>query len=264
MIGLGSYAFFWEMSEQAPTPLALEGAFAATADLGVELFQICDYAPLTGMSSARIADAAAHAAELGITIELGTKGIDTANLDTHLRLAEAFEAKLVRSMLYGPETRPSFSEAEAWLRAALPAYEEAGVLLALETYEQLATTDLVTLVETLASPSLGICLDPGNVVARLERPLDAVELCAPYTRNVHAKDFAFSRQPGWVGFSYAGAPLGTGLHDYPHLLATVRPDERGINQIVEHWLPWQGDAETTIAREREWTRTAVDYLRAVA
>ena len=49
--------------------------------------------------------------------------------------------------------------------------------------------------------------------------------------------------------------------DYPHLLATVRPRERGINEVVEHWLSWQGDAETTISTEREWTRRTVEYLR---
>ena len=108
---------------------------------------------------------------------------------------------------------------------------------------------------------LGICLDPANVVARLERPRDAVELTAPLVANVHVKDFAFARQDGWVGFTYRGAPMGTGLHDYPHLLETVRPRERGINEIVEHWLPWQDDTETTVRTEREWTRTTIDYLR---
>ena len=78
---------------------------------------------------------------------------------------------------------------------------------------------------------------------------------------MHAKDFAFARQDGWVGFTYSGAPMGTGLHDYPHLLETVRPRERGVNEIVEHWLPWQGDPETTIRTERDWTRTTLDYLR---
>ncbi len=122
-------------------------------------------------------------------------------------------------------------------------------------------TDLVGLVDSFGSPQLGICLDPGNVVARLERPRDAVELAAPLVANVHVKDFAFARQDGWVGFTYSGAPMGTGLHDYPHLLETVRPRERGINEIVEHWLPWQGDPETTIRTEREWTRTTLEYLR---
>ena len=111
------------------------------------------------------------------------------------------------------------------------------------------------------STTLGICLDPANVVARLESPRTCVEQTAPAVVNVHAKDFAFDRQPGWVGFTYSGARMGTGLHDYRHLLDTVRPRERGINEIVEHWLPWQGDPETTIRTEREWTRATLDHLR---
>jgi sugar phosphate isomerase/epimerase len=261
MIGLGTYAFFWEHSDRAREPLSLVGALEATRALDVDLFQICDYAPLELMTDHELRDAASAARDLGLTIELGTKGIEPAHLRRFLELAGLFDAALVRSMLYGPDSRPTLAEAEARLRAALPAYEAAGVTLALETYEQVATSDLVSLVDSFGSPQLGICLDPGNVVARLERPRDAVALAAPLVANVHAKDFAFARQDGWVGFTYSGAPMGTGLHDYPHLLEVVRPRERGINEIVEHWLPWQGDAETTIRTEREWTRTTLEYLR---
>lgn len=261
MIGLGTYAFFWQHSDRVAQPLSLVGAFEATRELGVDLFQICDFAPLEHMGERELADAAAAARDLGLTIELGTKGIEPERLDRFLRLAELFGAGLVRSMLYSPDTRPGLPEAEAWLRHALPAFEAAGVTLALETYEQLPTADLVGLVSSLGSARLGICLDPGNVVARLERPRDCVEATADLVAGVHAKDFAFARQPGWVGFTYSGAPMGEGLHDYPHLLQTVRPRERGINEIVEHWLPWQGDAETTVRTERAWTRTAVEYLR---
>lgn len=263
MIGLGTYAFFWQHSDRVDERLTLRGAFEATRDLGVDLFQICDFAPLESLSATEVQDAAAAARDLGLTIELGTKGIPVAHLERFLALAEAFEARLVRSMLYGPDSRPTLAEAESLLRLALPAYERAGVTLALETYEQVATGDLVALVESFGSASLGICLDPANVVARLELPRDCVELTSPVVVNVHAKDFAFDRQPGWVGFTYSGAAMGTGLHDYPHLLETVRPRERGINEIVEHWLPWQGDPETTIRVEREWTRTTLEYLRSM-
>jgi hypothetical protein len=91
-----------------------------------------------------------------------------------------------------------------------------------------------------------------------------VELTTDVVANVHVKDFAFDRQAGWVGFTYSGARMGEGLHDYPHLLETVRPRERGIDEIVEHWLPWQGDPETTVRTEREWTRATVDYLRSTS
>lgn len=264
MIGLGTYAYFWQHSDRVPEPLSLIGAFEDTRAQGVDLFQICDFAPLERMSDGELHAAAAAARALGLTIELGTKGIAPAHLARFLELAAVFDARLVRSMLYSPDSRPTLGEAETWLGDSIRSYESAGVTLALETYEQVPTADLVAVIERVESPNLGICLDPANVVAQLESPKTCVEQAAALTKNIHVKDFAFARQPGWVGFTYSGAALGTGLHDYAHLLAAVRPGERGINEIVEHWLPWQDDAETTIRTEREWTRTALEYLRSTA
>ncbi|CAH0212142.1 hypothetical protein SRABI76_02292 [Microbacterium oxydans] len=261
MIGLGTYAYFWQHSDRAPAPMSLIDAFEDTREQGVQLFQICDYAPLETMSDAELRDTARAASDLGVTIELGTKGIVPEHLTRFLHLAEVFDARLVRSMLFGPDSRPSRIESESWLRSGIRAYESAGVTLALETYEQVATADLIEVIERVGSPSLGICLDPANVVARLENPRTCIEQTAAITKNVHVKDFAFARQPGWVGFTYSGIAMGSGLHDYDHLLATVRPRERGINEIVEHWLPWQDDAETTIRTEREWTRITLEHLR---
>ncbi len=261
MIGLGTYAFFWQHSDRVDAPLSLIGAFEAAREAGVELFQICDYAPLDTMTESELRDAAAAARDLGLRIQLGTKGIDPEHLSRFLHLAALFDSRLVRSMLTSPTGSPDTATARSWLRQTAPAYEAAGVTLALETYEQVSTVALVELIEAVSSPALGVCLDPANVVARLESPRLCVEQVAELTRNVHVKDFTFARQPGWVGFTYSGAPMGTGLHDYPHLLATVQPRERGIDEIVEHWLPWQGDAETTIRIEREWTRTTLEYLR---
>ncbi|MGO1770249.1 MAG: sugar phosphate isomerase/epimerase family protein [Microbacterium sp.] len=261
MIGLGTYAYFWQHSDRAPEPLSLIGAFEDTRSQGVGLFQICDYAPLEQMTDAELRDAAAAARDNGLDIELGTKGVVPEHLARFLRIAEIFDARLVRSMVRGPDSHPSDAEAATWLRSSMRDFERAGVTLALETYEQVATPELAALVTSVGSDAIGLCLDPANVVARLEAPADCVRVAAPHVRNVHVKDFAFARQSGWVGFTYSGAPMGEGLHDYPHLLEIVRPRERGINEIVEHWLPWQSDAATTITTERAWTRQTLDYLR---
>jgi hypothetical protein len=77
---------------------------------------------------------------------------------------------------------------------------------------------------------------------------------------VHVKDFMFTRQAGWVGFSLVGCPLGTGLLDYDAMVAAVRPDERGINQIVEHWLPRASTMALTCRTEQEWTRHSAEFL----
>lgn len=261
MIGLGSYSFFWQQSDKNPNPLTLAQVFQITKDLGVDLFQICDYAPLIKMSDAQLEAAAANARELGLTIELGTKGIEPENLELFLKLAKIFEAKLVRSMVYSPTSKPTLEQAAQYLRQSMPAYEAAGVTLALETYEQIGTDTLAELIRQNGSPNLGICLDPANVVARFEHPKQCVETAALLVKNIHVKDFAFARQDGWVGFTYTGTAMGTGSHDYLHLLDTVKPRQNAINEIVEHWLPWQGDIASTIELEKTWTNTTIEYLR---
>jgi sugar phosphate isomerase/epimerase len=263
MIGLGSYSFFWEQSARNPTALSLAEVFTRTAELGLELFQICDYEPLERMSHSELKEAADCARELGLNIELGTKGVEPARLAKFLELAKIFDAKLVRSMTGNKELKLEKHEVIQILQEELKPFEDAGVVLALETYEQISSSELVEIVSTVDSPNLGICLDPANVVANLEHPERCIELCASYVKNIHAKDFAFTRQEGWVGFSYSGAEMGEGLHDYPNLLSIVKPRERGINEVIEHWLPWQGSIEKSIEVEKRWTQVAIEYLRSV-
>ena len=252
MIGLGTYAFFWHHWSENPERIDVHEALRRTRALGVDLFQICDFAPLDTFSAAELAAVKATADELGITLEVGTKGISPEHLSRYLEIAVALDAKLVRSMLYSPESRPTLAEAEKYLTEALPAFAAAGVELALETYEQVSSTDLVALIEAVGHPSLGICLDPANAVAALENPRDVIDRTAPYVKNIHVKDFAFTRRGGWVGFTLEGAPLGTGLLDFDYLIDAVRPAERGISLIVEHWLPLHDTLEETVRLEDEW------------
>jgi sugar phosphate isomerase/epimerase len=256
-IGLSTYSFFWQWHESAPRPLSLPDLVAKTAGWDVELLQLCDHPAVDRLDADSAADLLATGRELGIAYELGTRGLDTAHLLHYLDLADRLDAPLVRSMVKTEE----ISDAANLLTKVVPAYEEAGVVLALETYEQIPTTTLVGLVTDADSAYLGIVLDPGNSVAALETPRSTIDLAAPLTRNLHVKDFTFSRQAGWVGFTYAGARIGEGLLDYDYLVSQVRPWERGINQIVEHWLVWQGDSATTCRLEDDWTLHNLNYLR---
>jgi sugar phosphate isomerase/epimerase len=261
MIGFGTYTFFWEGSELAPERLSVIGMIERTAEAGVELFQICDDVRIESMSDDELRRVADAARERGVALELGTKGIAVAHLERFLHIATVLGATLLRSMVTSGDDRPSAEEAEARLRQVLPAFEAAGVTIALETYEQLSSRELVDLVTTVDHPNLGICLDPANTVARLEHPADVIERTLPHVRNLHVKDFRFTRRGGWVGFTLEGAPLGTGLLDYPALAAAVRPDERGVNQIIEHWLPLGDSITETIELERTWTAHNLQYLR---
>ncbi|GAB7189870.1 TIM barrel protein [Kineococcus sp. NUM-3379] len=261
-IGLSTYAFFWRTSSRAENPMSLPDVVEATRRAGLELLQICDDPRLAELGAAGLRELRTVAEAAGVALEVGTRGLGQDHLLRHLEIAAALGAPLLRTMLTSGTDRPGPEEAARRLRDVLPEFAASGITIALETYEQVRSGDLLALVEAIDHPRLGICLDPGNTVAGLERPVDVVERLAHRTVNLHVKDFGFARAEGWVGFELTGRPLGEGLLDLGHLLATVRPDERGISQIVEHWLPWQGDAGTTCRAEEEWTRRSVDVLRA--
>lgn len=256
-LGLSTYAFFWQWHPTSPAPIGLDDMIDRTAGLGASLFQICDYPLVEGYDAASLRALRAHAGRRGVGLELGTRGVAPDHLARYLDLARSLDVTLVRSMVKAPERGTAVWQ----LREALPAYERAGVTVALETYEQVPTAALVDVVVAVDSPALGVCLDPANCVAALEHPTDTVEKTAPWVRNIHVKDFAFTRKDGWVGFTLAGCPLGEGLLDYPAMVAAVRPAERGINQVIEHWLPWQGDSRTTCDLENHWTATNLETLR---
>jgi sugar phosphate isomerase/epimerase len=260
-IGLSSYAFFWQLSDQVSEPITIHEALQKTADLGVDLLQICDYAPLEAMSDGDLAAVGATADSLGITLEVGTKGIRPEHLRKFLHIAGILGAPLLRTMFNTPGHTPTNEEAVGIFKEVLPEFEAAGVKIAVETYEQVPTSRILDVIRGVDNPYLGICIDPANTVAALEMPSAVIAAVAPYVLNMHIKDFAFSRKQGWVGFTYSGAPLGEGLLDYDYLVAKVQPKERNINQIVEHWLPWQDTEADTVRLENQWTQQSLDFLR---
>lgn len=260
-IGLSSYAFFWQLSDKVSEPLSIHDALRRTAELGVGLFQICDYAPLDSMSDDELAAVRRTADSLGITLELGTKGIRPEHLLRFLHIARILEANLLRTMFNVPGHAPDTDEATAIFTKILPAFEAAGVRIAVETYEQVPTARILDVIRRVDSPYLGICSDPANTVAALEMPREVIDAVAPYVLNMHIKDFAFSRKEGWVGFTYSGAPLGEGLLDYDYMAGKIQPAQRNINQIVEHWLPWQDSEAETIRLENQWTQQSLEFLR---
>jgi sugar phosphate isomerase/epimerase len=232
-----------------------------TAEAGAEVLQICDYPAVETMTGNEVANVRAAARSTGIALELGVRGVRAARLSEVLELANALGAGLVRSMIFSGSDRPTLGEAVQELRWAAPRFAADGVKLALETYEQVATEDLVAVVKEVGETCVGICLDPANVVARLEPPRQAIDWTAGHVLNLHVKDFRFERQAGLVGFSLTGCLLGTGQLDLEYLYDKVRPLESGITQIVEHWLPWQQDEATTLRTEREWTAHSLAIMR---
>lgn len=252
------------MAESADTPLTLADLVLEAHDLGIPVVQICDYPQIETWSDEALAELKQAADGVGIRFELGTRGVERAHLTRYLEIASSLDVSFVRTMIKDVETPAARDLVVAAIWDALPGFIAQGVSIGLETYEQVASQDLLAVVEAVDSPSLGVCLDPANSVARLEHPDDVVARLADHVLNIHVKDFVFLRQQGLVGFMLASCPLGEGMLDYDGIIERVQPATRGINQIIEHWLPWQGTSAETCRLEKEWTQHNINVLRSKA
>jgi len=114
---------FGSSQRLTPGALSLAEVFEETVNLGINLFQICDFAPLDRMSDLEISEVASKAKSLGLEIELGTKGIEPARLRRYLEVAKLFDAKLVRSMIFSDDFKPSKAEAIDILKQEVGGFE---------------------------------------------------------------------------------------------------------------------------------------------
>ena len=133
-------------------------------------------------------------------------------------------------------------------------------MLGLENYEAHTCIDLANLVRRLESDHVGICLDTVNSLGALEPPAYVIETLAPFTVNLHVKDFVIERVPSKMGFAVRGAQAGCGMLDVPSVLK--RMPERALSAILEQWPPLEGSMEDAIALEQEWAARGVRYLHA--
>jgi len=232
-------------------PLTAAGLFERARALGVGVVQVCDNLPLAGPVEP----------VYRLEVELGTRGCAPEHLLTQLELCRAMGSSLLRVVLDdGPEPVTETQVCER-LAAVLPAFEGAGVTVAIENHDLHPAAFYVRLMEHFRSPRLGICLDTANSLGALEGPRAVVDALGPWVANLHVKDFVIERVPTMLGFTLEGRPAGQGMLDVPWVLTELgRAGARG-NAIVELWTPPADETSATIAREREWAEESVRYLR---
>lgn len=260
-IGISTYAYFWQISDQVEKKLTVHEMIRKTKEYGADVFQICDYSPIEEMNEVELKSISDEAKRLKIELELGTRGIQPNHLKKYLRIANALDVKLVRTMINDKNHTPSMKQAEKWIKENLQSYIDSGVTIALETYEQIKTEELINLVKLIDNPYVGICLDPGNSIAALELPEQVIQTTAPYVVNLHVKDFVFTRKDGWVGFSLIGCPLGEGALNLQLMLTSLANHHKTPNAIIEFWLPFNKTIKNTIEMENQWLRESIKYLQ---
>ena len=269
-LALSSYTVPWAIGipgQQAPEPpLTPHGLLDLASELGVGRIQIADNLPVEDLPEPqrrRLFDAAR---ERGVAIELGMRGTEPAAVERYIAVCRECEATVLRtvptmSVVPGDASgeRTAVEALTQAARAVLPSLVESGVVLCIENYEALSVAALKTVIESVDSPHVRVCLDTVNSLGRGEGVRSVLDALGPLTGNLHIKDFATSRLDHRLGFLIEGRAAGAGQLPIAELLSAVPKD---VSVVLELWTPWQGDIESTVATERDWARRSVRFLRA--
>jgi len=265
-LGIGSYTYTWAIGvpgHPPVRPMTARDLLDRARQLGVNVVQFADNLPLDRLSPAGLEDVDRDARELGISVEVGTRGITPEHLDRYIEIALRVRSRFLRVIVDSGEHRPGEDEIVELLAGMVPRLQSAGICLAIENHDRFRARSLVRIVERIGSMHVGICLDTVNSFGALEGPEVVVETLGPWTVNLHVKDFAIERVSHAMGFVVEGRPAGSGRLNVPWLLARLRAFGRDPNAILELWTPPGATLEETIGREAEWAEESIKYLQSL-
>jgi 3-oxoisoapionate decarboxylase len=265
-LGISSYTYTWAVGvpgHPPERPLDALDLLRRAAGLGVGVVQIADNLPLHTLPAHEVNALRQTADELGIAIEVGTRGIACAHLLAYLDLAVRLASPILRVVVDTTTHHPPVAEVITSLRALMPAFAGSGTCLAVENHDRFRCAELAHIMEEVDSPHLGICLDTVNSFGALEGPAVTVATLGRWVVNLHVKDFQVQRLGHNMGFLLTGCPAGQGMLDVPWLLHSLRELGRTPNAILELWAPPDLDLKDTIAKEARWARESVAYLRSL-
>lgn len=270
-LGISSYTYTWAVGVpgRPPTqPLGVLGLLKKAAALDIGLVQVADNAALDRMTPAELDQFEAHAKALDIEVEVGMRGVTPEKLRGYLQMAERFGSPILRVVLDRGKTNKvnhylTEDEVVGTLREIVDDFERAGITLAIENHDRYTAATYVRILERVSSDHVGICLDTVNSFGALEGPSVVLDMLAPWTVNLHVKDFEIFRPDHLMGFTIEGRPAGQGRLDVPWLLETMRNLGRDPSVILELWTPPEESLAETIAKEDAWATSSVAYLRQV-
>lgn len=172
----------------------------------------------------------------GMCAEMGWRTLWTACAGVK-EYAAPFDTDRARREAPWPHQLEAISGLVALL---LPALRHHDVVLGIETHEEITTHELVGIVEGIDDPHVGICLDPGNPIARGEDPHAAIHRVAPFVVSTQLRDVSVFAAPDGDGLIRFLRPCGDGQLDWSSILRELLAVNPALNLTIEGSGGWSG------------------------
>lgn len=260
ILGLSSYTYGWAVGRNdGARALDENGLLDRCREHRVKVLQIGDNLPLHTFDEERLTRLAQRAQSEGVQLEVGARGLTFERVAIYAAIARRLSARLIRFVVDDSEYHPTADAVAVLLRQCFPLLD--GLTLGIENHDRFPAATLARIMQTVDSRQIGICLDTANSLGAGEG-IDAVAATlAPWTVNLHLKDFHVERLPHLMGFTVTGRPAGAGLLDIPGLLRRLAPHGRCRTAILELWTPPEADVEKTLAKEVAWAMQSLEFLK---
>ncbi len=269
-LGLDSYSYhlaFGAHPDFAPKKkMSLFQFIDRVKELGLAGFQI-DPMHLASKDDAYLKHVLAYTKESGLFLEYGAMGTDAEYLLKELEICHQLESSVLRTFIgfdrYDKKTniQKEIDRAIENLSQVKQKAEGLNIKIAIENHGDVNSDELIYIIEKVASPNIGICLDLGNSLLTFEDPIEAAEKMAPFAFTTHVKDY--SVQMTNYGFKVSGVPLGHGNIDL-HQALKILAEKAFLDRIIlEIPIEAVDDEKSSLIKEDNFVRQSVTYARTV-
>lgn len=160
------------------------------------------------------------ARKLGLVVHIETSATTRDALVDAIEIARATGGVSVRCYpRYEATVSQIISKTIADLKLLTELDPDGKLLFTLEQHEDLTSSELAGVVETVANPRLSLLFDFGNMINAFERPLEALQKQSQYITEVHIKDcYVIPDRGGWAQI---GSASGKGHLPFADILLAL-------------------------------------------
>lgn len=264
-LGISSYCYPFAVGVPGfmpPRPMTAEELVNKATELKVSVVQIADNLPLDRLTDIQLDGLASYAQRNGISLEVGTRGIQPENIGRYIEIAKRLNSNLLRCVIDSAGYEPDLGEIHAVLSGILPKLRKENIVLGIENHDRFKSNIFKKIVKNLNDSYIGIVLDTVNSFSCEENTEAVLKNLAQYTVNFHIKDFSIKRIQNQMGLIVTGTPAGEGLLKLPRVLETLKiKAQSDFSSILEFWMNPEPTIEKTLEKESYWVEKSINFLR---